>query len=100
MKIGLFTDSHYSSAPLTCGNRFNNQSLRKIKEAMNAFKKEQCDLVVILGDVTDTEPTREQEKQNLRQIAQVLDTSGLKVVCMMGNHDAFVFSPDEFLLLL
>ena len=85
MKIGLFTDSHYSSSPVTCGNRLNNQSLRKIEEAMNAFVKERCDLVIILGDVTDTEPTREQEKQNLRQIAQVLDDSGLKVYGLIGE---------------
>ena len=100
MKIGLFTDSHYSSAPLTCGNRFNNQSLRKIQEAMNVFVQEQCELVVILGDITDTEASRELEVQNLRQIAAVLDTSGLDVVCIMGNHDAFVFTPEEFYGLL
>lgn len=96
MKIGLFSDSHFSSAELTCGNRYNNQSLRKIGEAMRAFAAEKCDLVIILGDVTDTEPAREKEEANLRRIAQVLDQSGMEIVCMMGNHDAFVFTPDDF----
>lgn len=100
MKIGVFTDSHYSSAPLTCGKRYNNQSLRKIEEAMNAFSREQCDLVVILGDVTDTEPTRELEVENMGKIARVLEKSGMDVVCVMGNHDAFVFTPDEFYRML
>jgi len=100
LKIGLFTDSHYSSALLTCGNRFNSQSLRKIKEAMKNFVQEKCDLVIILGDVTDTEPSCELEAQNMRQIAQVLDASGLDVFCVMGNHDAFVFTSDEFYGLL
>ena len=100
MKIGLFTDSHYSSAPLTCGNRFNSQSLRKIQRAMESFAQEQCELVIILGDVTDTESSREQEARNLRQIAQKLDDAGLEVCCLMGNHDAFVFTPDEFYGLL
>lgn len=67
---------------------------------MKAFVQEKCDLVIILGDVTDTEPSRELEAQNMRQIAQVLDESGLDVICVMGNHDAFVFSPDEFYGLL
>lgn len=96
MKIGLFTDSHYSSAELTCGVRRNNQSLRKIKEAMRFFLDEKCDLVIILGDVTDTEPSREMEEANLREIANVLDASGMNIICMMGNHDAFVLTPDDF----
>ena len=96
MKIGLFSDSHFSSAEVTCGNRYNNQSLRKIGEAMRTFAAEKCDLVIILGDVTDTEPAREMEEANLRRIAQVLDQSGMETVCMMGNHDAFVFTPDDF----
>lgn len=100
MKIGLFTDSHYSSAPLTCGNRYNNQSLRKIEEAMKAFQQDQCDLVIALGDVTDTEPTRELEMDNVRKIAKVFDESGMEAICVMGNHDAFVFTPDEFYELL
>lgn len=100
MKIGLFTDSHYSSAPLTLGVRFNSQSLRKIKQAMAHFAREQCDLVVILGDVTDSEETRAQEEENLRQIAQVLDETGLEAVCVMGNHDADCYTPDEFYGLL
>ena len=96
MKIGLFSDSHYSSAALTCGCRYNNQSLRKIGEALRFFAEEQCDLVIILGDVTDTEPSRAMEEENLRQIAQVLDQSGLDIICLMGNHDAFVFTPEDF----
>ena len=55
MKIGLFSDSHYSSAEVTCQRRFNNQSLRKIREAMAAFQD--CDLVISLGDLTDVEHT-------------------------------------------
>ena len=67
---------------------------------MEAFAQEQCELVIILGDVTDTESSREQEARNLRQIAQKLDDAGLEVCCLMGNHDAFVFTPDEFYGLL
>ena len=98
MKIGLFSDSHYSSAPLTCQRRFNNQSLRKIKEAMASFKK--CDMVITLGDLTDVEHHQEKEESNLRQIAEVLDETGLECICLMGNHDAFAFDEDVFYSLL
>ena len=33
MKIGIFTDSHFSSAEVTCGNRYNSRSLEKIRRA-------------------------------------------------------------------
>ena len=33
MKIGLFTDAHYSSQELTCGKRRNRLSLGKLREA-------------------------------------------------------------------
>ena len=96
MKLGLFTDPHYSSQDVTCGNRFNNQSLRKIIEAYDCFTKENCDLVVCLGDLTDTEDTHEKELENLRQIAEVVRRAPMDTVCVMGNHDAFAFTPDEF----
>ena len=34
MKLGIFTDSHYSSQEVTCGNRYNSRSLEKIRKAM------------------------------------------------------------------
>ena len=95
MKIGIFSDSHYSSVKVN-GNRYNSQSLRKIKEAYDLFKKEECELVVCLGDLIDTEPTQEKEISNLREIAQVIRASGMQTVCVMGNHDAFALTPETF----
>ena len=96
MKLGIFTDSHYSTAELTDGNRFNNQSLRKIKAAMEFFEKEQCDLVISLGDLIDHEASHTQEIQNLREIADVFAASSVRVIAVMGNHDGFSFEVNEF----
>ena len=96
MKIGLYTDSHYSSAKITCGCRYNNQSLRKISQAYEHFEKEGCELVICLGDVIDTEPRVELEIQNLAEIAKVIGKSKIPSVYMMGNHDAFVLEREEF----
>lgn len=96
MKLGIFTDSHYSSHALTGGNRYNNQSLRKIREAYAAFEEAHCDLIICLGDLTDIEDSHQKEADNLREIAKIIQASLLPTICLMGNHDAFAFEKDEF----
>lgn len=96
MKIGIFTDSHYSSQTLTCGRRYNSRSLEKIKKAVAAFKAEGCELIVCLGDLIDREENHQQEIQNLQAAASVLQSSQIRTICIMGNHDAFAFTPAEF----
>ena len=96
MKIGLFSDSHYSSASLTCGCRYNSRSLDKLKEAYTIFAREGCDMVLCLGDLTDTEDSYEKECDNARACAAVMDASGIPTLCVMGNHDAFVYTEDAF----
>lgn len=96
MKLGIFTDSHYSSAEITDGKRYNSKSLGKIKDAYAYFEKQNCDLIVCLGDLLDTERTVEKEKENLREIAQVIHGVKIPTVCLMGNHDAFTLTLQEF----
>ena len=110
MKVGIFTDSHYSSQEITCGKRYNSQSLRKIREALCAFQAEGCKLVICLGDLIDHEGDHEKETQNLIQVSNLFreftllsrekedsaDTVPMKILCMMGNHDAFTFTREEF----
>ena len=100
MKIGIFTDSHYSSQEVTCGCRYNNQSLRKIAEAYSFFEKEECDVIICLGDLLDTEATVELEKENLKEIAKIVKDSKIPSVYVMGNHDAFTLTPEEFYSIL
>ena len=100
MKIGIFTDSHYSSQEITCGNRYNSQSLRKIQEAYQAFEQENCDLVICLGDLIDKESSHAKETENLKKVAHVIRKSSIPTVCVMGNHDAFAFTQKEFYELL
>lgn len=100
MRIGVFTDPHYSSAQITCEKRYNSLSLRKIREALEYFAAQECELILCLGDLTDTESTREQEAENLRQIACVMDSVPVQILCLMGNHDAQSFTEAEFYSLL
>ncbi|MBQ8897667.1 MAG: metallophosphoesterase [Clostridia bacterium] len=96
MKLGMFTDPHYSSAEVTCGVRYNSRSLEKIKKAYEYFEKENCDLVICLGDLIDHEDSHERVVENLKAVAGVINSSPIPSVCLMGNHDAFTMTPEEF----
>lgn len=100
MKIGLFSDPHFSTALVTCGNRHNSASLEKIRKAMQYFCAQGCDMCVCLGDLIDKESSHEQERHNLKEVAAVLDEAMLPIICLMGNHDAFAFTPEEFYAIL
>lgn len=100
MKIGLFSDPHYSTAPVTCEKRYNNQSLFKIQTALDHFRAENCDLVICLGDLIDTEDDHAQEIINLQKVAALFHASPLKIIAVMGNHDAFRFEVEEFYRIL
>ena len=100
MKLGIFTDPHYSSQELTCEVRFNSLSLGKIKEAYEYFAKENCDIIVCLGDLTDLEDSHSLEKENLEKIAAVINDCPIPTVCVMGNHDAFAFTVEELYTVL
>lgn len=100
MKIGLFSDPHYSSQELTCGNRRNNRSLRKMRAALERFAAAGCDRVICLGDLTDTEDTKEKEIANMGEIAALFSAFSMPITVVMGNHDAYVFTAREFYSLL
>ena len=100
MKVGFITDPHYSSAEVTCGNRYNSLSLGKLRQAYADFQRWGCEQVILLGDLTDTEPTHDEEVEDVRQIRQVIEDSGIPTVALMGNHDAFIFTPEDFYKIL
>ena len=100
MKIGIYSDPHYSSQELTGGNRYNSQSLAKMTAAYEDFKAAKCDLIICLGDLTDTEDTREKEEQNMGEIAALFRSCPIPTAVVMGNHDAYVFEPEDFYGLL
>ena len=94
MKIGIFTDPHYKQTDAEV--RKHKQSLEKIKSVLEIFKKENCSLVICLGDIIDTESKHKSEVENLKAVKGVLDASGIETIALMGNHDGFCFTPEEF----
>ena len=100
MKLGIFTDSHYSSQEITCGMRYNSRSLDRIRKAYESFQARGCELAVCLGDLIDHEGDHAKEIANLKAVAQVIQASGIPTVCVMGNHDGFTFDKEEFYAIL
>ena len=100
MRIGIFSDPHYSSQELTGGNRRNNLSLGKMRVALEQFQAQGCDRVICLGDLTDGETTREKEVSNMGEIAALFASFPMPIQVVMGNHDAYVFEEQEFYSLL
>lgn len=100
MKLGIFTDSHYSSKEISCKCRYNSRSLDKIRAAYRYFAAEGCQLAVCLGDLIDREAQHSLEVSNLRAVSEVIKDSGIPTLCIMGNHDAFSFYTDEFYSIL
>ncbi|MBQ7637349.1 MAG: metallophosphoesterase [Clostridia bacterium] len=96
MRLGIYADPHYSSQALTCSVRFNSRSLDKIREAYRFFEREKCDLCVCLGDLIDKEKEHSLEIENLKKVSDIIGSSSVPTVCLMGNHDAFAFTKEEF----
>lgn len=96
MKIGIFSDPHYSSAEITCGCRYNGRSLQKIKAAYEYFDSCGCALAICLGDLADTERTVDEEIANLKKIGEVFGRAKTPTVALMGNHDAFTLTREQF----
>ena len=100
MKIGLFSDAHYSSQELTCGKRRNNLSLGKLREAYAFFAQQHCGLCISLGDLIDKNDSHEADVRHLKAVRAVVAAAGIETVCVMGNHDAFTFEKEEYYRIL
>lgn len=96
MKIGLFTDPHYSDREVTCIDRRPSLSYDKIREAMDAFEWEKAELVICLGDLVDSCLRREDEPAALQRVGGMIRSYGIPFYCLRGNHDCYNFTPEEF----
>lgn len=96
MKLGVFSDSHYSDRAVACGTRRPSMSYGKIKEAMECFRDAGCELVICLGDLVDCCDTIEDDRARLDEVNEMISSFGLPYYCLMGNHDYQNFDRAEF----
>jgi len=96
MKLGLFSDSHYSDKAVSCTTRRPSLSYGKIRDAMEAFRDAGCDLVLCLGDLVDCCDTIEEDRARLDELRELITSYGLPFYSLMGNHDYQNFDREEF----
>ena len=64
MKIGFFADPHYCHTNQLLTKRFPLRSFDRIKEALEAFQKADCQVIVCLGDLIDHTPEQDRQADN------------------------------------
>lgn len=94
MKLGLFTDPHYSSQKETCTTRRPSLSYDKIREALAAM--EDCDLVLCLGDLVNDCGDPAENRARLTEAAELMHSVSMPVYCIPGNHDYEAFTIAQF----
>jgi manganese-dependent ADP-ribose/CDP-alcohol diphosphatase len=83
--FGIITDVHYCDCDPQ-GTQFFRSSPGKLREALNAFRSDSVKFVVNLGDLID------HDYASFKPILEIIDSSGLKVYHLTGNHDYSVDS--------
>ena len=95
MKIGLFTDPHYSCKS-NISDRRPSLSYNKIKEAMEHFKANNVDLAICLGDLLDDCGNDEQNIEYAKDLTRFIKSYGITFYSLMGNHDYYNFTKEDF----
>lgn len=95
MKIGLFTDLHYKKNPEE-NRKFTALAPVRLKEAMEAFRKEKVDVAVCLGDIVDKADSHEEELSCWKELLSVIKEYSFPCYFIPGNHDYEVMIGDEF----
>jgi manganese-dependent ADP-ribose/CDP-alcohol diphosphatase len=83
--FGIIADVQYCDCEPE-GSRFYRQSTGKLRIAMNSFRADSVSFIVNLGDLID------RGYESFKPVTSTLDSSGLLVYNLLGNHD---FSVDD-----
>ena len=78
--FGVIADVQYCECDPE-GSRFYRLSPARLREAVNSFKSDSVSFIVNLGDLID------RGYESFKPVLDILDSSGLRVYNLMGNHD-------------
>ena len=82
-KIGLIADLHYG----------NNIDEYKLNDIVKRIKKDNCDIVMLAGDIIDEHTNIDERKECFKILSSLNETS--KVIYVKGNHDKGKYSLDN-----
>lgn len=86
--FGVFADAQYADIP-RAGNRYYMESANKLKDACDAFGKEEVNFVINLGDLID------RDFSSFDPVTRIIKASGIKTYHVTGNHDYSVDQADK-----
>jgi len=78
--FGVLADVQYADAD-PAGTRFYRSSAKKLREALTDLKSDSVSFVINLGDLID------KDYNSYKLVMNILDSSGLKIYHVAGNHD-------------
>jgi len=78
--FGIIADVQYSDYDPAC-TRFYRSSLSKLREAMKVLNENSPDFILNLGDLID------KDFDSYEPVMDIIDSSGLKIFHVAGNHD-------------
>jgi 3',5'-cyclic AMP phosphodiesterase CpdA len=96
VRVGLVTDLHYADKP-AAGTRYYRETLDKLAEAAERFKKDGPDFVVELGDLIDAADAVETELKYLKRIDKEFAPLAKDRHYVLGNHCVDTLTKHEFL---
>lgn len=96
LRLGLVTDLHYADREPR-GSRHYRESLAKAAEAAEHFRTAGAERIIELGDIIDTAPSLDAEREGLRRIAAELSRSTLPCHYVLGNHCVSALPKPDFL---
>ena len=96
LRVGLVTDLHYADKP-SVGTRYYRESLAKLEEAAQQFKRDQPTLLVELGDLIDAADSVDVEQGYLQKINGVFSAICQDRHYVLGNHCVNTLTKEEFL---
>lgn len=98
LRFGLMTDMHYADREPS-GTRHYRDSMAKIEEAVEEFRRAKVDFLIELGDMKDTTVGSEPlpTLRFLDDAERALNRFGGPVYHVLGNHDMDCLTKEEFL---
>ena len=96
LRIGVVTDLHYADKP-PAGTRHYRETLGKLAEAAERFRREDPAFVVELGDLIDAAESVAAERRYLTTVNREFAAIGDDRHYVLGNHCVDTLTKDEFL---
>ncbi len=96
LRVGLVTDLHYADKP-AAKTRYYRETLDKLAEAGERFRRDEVAFVVELGDFIDAADAVEDERAYLRRIQRDFASICANRYYVLGNHCVETLTKQEFL---